>query len=105
MAAKLPKNRADVSGSQDRKYVPAPAVVVELLELSEIRERWGIGVDRIYRAVDRGALRAYGRPGHQKYYSAAEVIACFNLGADGGPTGPDSGRYAEQGEFDIELVA
>jgi len=58
-------------------WVPAPRgdKVVQLLDLSEIQERWGIGEYRIYRAVALGQIRAYGRPGRQKYYSAAEIEA------------------------------
>lgn len=51
----------------------APDNVVELLNLVEIRKRFGIGHDALWRAAARGFIRAYGRPGRQKYYSAAEI--------------------------------
>jgi len=57
---------------------------VLLLDLREIREEWGATAERVYRAVRDGKLRAYGRPGRQKYYSRAELVQAF-----GEPLNPD----------------
>jgi hypothetical protein len=59
------------------KHAPSPSNVVLLHDLSEIRALWGIGEDRVYRAVANGLLHAYGRPGRQKYYSSLELIRAF----------------------------
>lgn len=59
------------------KWPVSPRVVVELLDLAEIEERWGFTEYRVYRAVARGLIHAYGRPGRQKYYSFAELTAAF----------------------------
>lgn len=55
----------------------APAEVVTLRNLVEIKAMWDKGWDAVYRAVMRGELRAYGRPGRQKYYSESELTMAF----------------------------
>src|SRR6266851_5179914 len=75
--SRRPNDNRNDSDSQATRRAYAPAEVVALLDLREIKKLWGVGVDRVYRAVERGELRAYGRPGRQKYYAAAEVTACF----------------------------
>ena len=55
----------------------APGDVVTLRNLVEIKAMWDKGWDAVYRAVARGELRAYGRPGRQKYYSEAELTRVF----------------------------
>ena len=57
--------------------VPSPGNVVSLLTLVEIHERWGKNVETVYRAVRDGRLHAYGRTGHQKYYSERELMQVF----------------------------
>ena len=69
-APNSPKSQADY-------HAHAPKVVIQLLDLREIEALWGFTEDRVYRAVARGQLRAYGRPGRQKYYSEAELISVF----------------------------
>lgn len=61
---------------------------MQLLDLAEIADLWGLNEFRIYRAVSDGRLRAYGRPGRQKYYSAVEVIAEFGCPRDPRPDDP-----------------
>jgi hypothetical protein len=104
-AARFPQDAPNPEGSQAFKHAPAPRVVVELLDLAEICERWGFSHDRVYRAVARGRLHAYGRPGRQKYYSAAELIAVFGP-PSGGPERPlkiareDRGGNQQRFEFE-----
>lgn len=52
---------------------------VELLNLVEIKERYGITYGRIWRATKLGMIRAYSRPGHQAYYAATEIEEAFGL--------------------------
>jgi hypothetical protein len=62
---------------QGGRYIAAPGEVIQLLDLREIEFLWGFTEKRVYGAVARGEVRAYGRPGRQKYYSRAELIATF----------------------------
>lgn len=65
--------------------MPAPRgdQVVELVDLDEIKHRWGVGENRLYRAVALGHIHAYGRPGRQKYYSASEIEAWLSTSVNG----------------------
>ena len=56
---------------------PEPGNIVLLRNLVEIRQLWGHDEKTVYRAVRKGQLRAYGRPGRQKYYSEAELMHVF----------------------------
>jgi predicted DNA-binding transcriptional regulator AlpA len=66
-------------------YFPAPrgADVIRLVDLDEIQQRWGVSENKVYRAVALGYIRAYGRPGRQKYYSAAEIEAWLSSSVNG----------------------
>lgn len=77
MAIGRVKDRPDFSTRQGGKLPAAPAAVVQLRDLDEIRTMWGVHHVRVYAAVREGLLRAYGRPGRQKYYSEAELTAAF----------------------------
>ena len=61
----------------------APKNVIQLVDLVEIKERWGVGPDRVWRAAAQGWIHAYGRPGRQKYYSAAEIEAWLSSSVGG----------------------
>jgi len=108
MATERQNNSGDSLDSQAptfrSRYAGAPRVVITLHDLEEVRSLWGIGVDRIYRAVARGLLHAYGRPGRQKYYSEAELVAAFGEPLNG-PFRPTrtgkspSGGYQQGFEF------
>ena len=52
--------------------------MLELVDLTQIKERYGLGERAIYGLVARGEIRAYGRPGRQKYYVAAEIEDWLN---------------------------
>lgn len=39
--------------------------------------KWGVSVDRIYRAVRIGKLRRYRQEGHQAYYAHHELVDAF----------------------------
>lgn len=97
----------DTGNSRPRQGDKAPRVVVQLLDLSEIHERWGYTENRIYAAVARGELHAYGRPGRQKYYSERELIAIFGEPNGSGPNS-NSVRRTDKGgnqeRFDFERV-
>lgn len=112
MAEARANNSRESSRRQGGRYVAAPRDVVQLLDLEEIEERFGIGVARIYRAVARGELRAYGRPGRQKYYSETELIQAFGeVDPNGGPGGSRKmertakGGYLRQLELDVDVAA
>ncbi len=82
MATERSEDRPDSPSRQGGKYFPSPTNVVSLLDLSEIEAEWGITEYRVYRAAAEGRLRAYGRPGHQKYYSRAELVQVFGEPGD-----------------------
>lgn len=71
--------------------------VIELVDLVEIRERWGVGHDRVWRAVAQGHIHAYGRPGRQRYYSAREIEAWLSSSV--------IGRQLRWSEFDSDQLA
>lgn len=77
MAEERAQNRQNSAPGQDPWYTPSPSNVVLLHDLAEIRELWGASHERVYKAVRDGKLHAYGRPGRQKYYSRAELLAVF----------------------------
>ena len=79
-----------------RYYAGKPAEVVELLTAVEIKERHQVGYDRLVRAVALGHIHAYGRPGRQKYYSAAEIENWLTS---------VGGRQLRWSEFDVEPLA
>jgi hypothetical protein len=59
-------------------YVSArQATIVQLLDLRELRDGWGVSPERVYRAVNGGLLHRFGRPGRQAYYSWDQVVAVF----------------------------
>jgi hypothetical protein len=109
--ARRPEHTPDRPGRQGGRYVAAPADVIQLLDLREIHAAWGYAEEKIYRAVADGRLRAYGRPGRQKYYSAAELIAAFGAPPRGGPLRPakidrtDNGRNQQRFEFAERQIA
>ena len=71
---------------------------MSLHDLAEIRELWGVAHSAIYRAVERGQLRAYGRPGRQKYYSEAELTALFGAPSKPRPPARQNGADATGGQ-------
>jgi hypothetical protein len=77
MATEQGHNSSHSAPGQDPWYTGSPSNVVLLLDLAEIRKLWGATHERVYRAVRDGKLRAYGRPGRQKYYSSVELIGLF----------------------------
>ena len=106
MATDRANNNRESSRSQESRYVPTPGNVVLLHDLEEIRAIWGASADRVYRAVARGLLHAYGRPGRQKYYAERELIIAFGEPSRGPSNDPaklsasDNGR--NQGSFEFE---
>ena len=80
----------------NRKFL-APRNVIELVDLDEIHARWGIGERRVYRAAALGLIRAYGRPGRQKYYSADEIAEWLSSSV--------IGRQLRWSEFDSDQLA
>ena len=84
-----------------RREVRAPRGqdIVQLLDLDEIAQRFGVGSYHVYVAVAEGRLRAYGRPGRQKYYSLAELIEVFDEpGPDGGVSAQRDGNATSPGD-------
>lgn len=81
------------------KWFPAPRgeTVIQLLTLSEIQERWNVTEYRVYRAVALRQIKAYGRPGKQKYYSAREIEDWLSSSV--------SGRQLRWSEFDTDQLA
>ncbi len=80
MADEPAKDRPDSWPRQEEMELdvaPLPGNIVSLRNLTEIHELWGKDAKTVYRAVRHGRLRAYGRPGRQKYYSEAELVQCF----------------------------
>src|SRR5579864_5998857 len=94
MATDPVQNRANPERSQDRSFPPSPGNVVLLHDLTEIHALWGVSHRAVYRAVERGSLRAYGRPGRQKYYSEAELVQVFGEPPHRTPP-PDSKRLGK----------
>src|SRR5205823_5198413 len=98
MATEHQEESRSLPGMSIGKTAPSPRNVVLLHNLTEIHALWGVGEDRIYRAVAHGALRAYGRPGRAKYYSESELIALLGPKRFGPSNGPaklsasDNGR-------------
>jgi hypothetical protein len=114
MTAQRANNNADSSprqGSDGHISTASPSNVVSLLTLVEIRDRWGKSAETVYRAVRDRKLHAYGRDGHQKYYSERELIAAFGDPDGRGPlnsgklSGSDNGRKQESFEFDAQRAA
>lgn len=97
------------ANSRTRQRATAPVSVVELVDLDEIHERWGVGERRIYGAVARGEIHAYGRPGRQKYYALAELVRL--LGEPRYPRPLNSKRQprpetgGDQQRFDLDIAA
>jgi hypothetical protein len=77
MAVESENNRPDSHRSQGHDFPSSPSNIVLLHDLEEIRAIWGKSVRQVYSAAARGELRAYGRPGRQKYYSDVELRAVF----------------------------
>jgi len=110
MATEQPQDIRDsvdvkpLNGSRTR--AAAPREVITLHDLDEIHALWGVGHERIYAAVARGQLRAYGRPGRQKFYSEAELIALLGPKRFGPSDGPaklsasDNGRNQQGSLFE-----
>ena len=94
MEPRRAEDTAEVPRSQGGKHAASPSNVVLLHDLREIEAIWGVGEDRIYRAVARGQLRAYGRPGRRRYYSAFELMQL--LGEPPNGTQPPSVKAPRQ---------
>jgi hypothetical protein len=80
MDAESAKNRPDSWPRQEEMELdvaPEPGNIVLLRNLVEIHDLWGKDAKSVYRAVRHGRLHAYGRPGHQRYYSHAELVVAF----------------------------
>jgi hypothetical protein len=110
MAVERQNNSPDSPARQGLRSVPAPSNVVLLHDLEEIHALWGKNVETVYRAVRDGKLRAYGRPGRQKYYSEAELISAFgeppNQPRDPGKTKDNAtGGYPQQGDLGLDVAA
>lgn len=121
MAEERQKVSAEVSDSQglvserlpgNPRTAHVPDNVIELINLAEIEAMWGIGVDRVYRAAERGMLRRYGRPGQRRYYSRAELTSLFGEPKFGPqtpqnrarPNGSDA-RGGHQQSFELDTAA
>lgn len=74
-----PVKRKDKRNASESKYPKAPAGIVTLLDLDEVRRLWGLSVYAIYKYASEhpNQLRTYGRPGRQRYYSYAELRDAF----------------------------
>lgn len=88
-----------------------PAEVVELLDLREIEAMWGVSENKIYRAVERGDLTRFGRPGRRKFYSLSELVALLGTPKHGPSDVPaklsasDNGRNQQHFEFETSRAA
>lgn len=45
----------------------------ELIDLQTIRDGWGVTTYQVYGRVNKGSLKTFSRPGHQRYYLLDEV--------------------------------
>jgi hypothetical protein len=90
VGARRLEDTASSPKSQGGKWPRAPREedIIQLLDLQEIEERFGRSEYHVYRAVEQGRLKPYGRPGRQKYYSLAQLEEVFS-GKDNGGSGKD----------------
>ncbi len=107
MADELAKDRPNSWPRQEElelDVAPLPGNVVLLRNLAEIHDLWGKDAKTVYRAARHGALRAYGRPGRQKYYSEAELVAVFGEPLNG-HTPPASRRQHRASDVSGEQLS
>src|SRR5258708_982806 len=98
MATEPQEDRPIHPWSQGARYVAAPKDVIQLLDLREIEALWGFSESKVYAAAARGQLRAYGRPGRQKCYSEAELIAAFGTPPNS-PKRPSGTEKSDRGGY------